>query len=947
MVVTRQRLVALGASAVGTTLLVAVIMQGSGGKWDRSLELLSGADAEAARQVQRRGAALHSSVGEGGSQLADLIDSPLMLAKQKIDNYLNEDSDDLVESARKMNVVGSKDGGAPCTSLKCDSGVWQNDYLQTSKDRLEKVLNGEDPGKKLLTKKDQQQYMDAEEEFAGAADMDANTMQKPEAPADMNALTIALTKKLATLKQHFREVRAQFDNGPSKDIRINVKPRGPRGTPGVKGDIGPQGWRGSVGSTGPPGHKGVPGPMGGPGKRGRKGKTGPAGSIGKPGGMGGKGRVGNTGPRGFTGALGSRGLPGAAGAPGTNGKDGPPGPPGRNSPWGPPGPNGMGGDKGPAGKSGNNGPNGGNGLVGRTGTTGEPGRQGRTGTAGHDGVGPAPAVPMKKKGEWPKGNCYNRADPCAALGVTDNLCGKCEPLCKRCGAKSGFQLLNPSGLRFKGYSFDDQNLEAGSNQVRNICMLARYGNEGKFKGKTASLISAKSWAESTSDDDLKQPHWYGNCAADDKDKAQCCSNAQLVKSGFNWYSYGTGDDCLGNLDTDRVTVRISCIFDEADMKEQDKPILPRDGDIKGGGLVSVGEMYQTSYRSLNGKCDFILADDGAMLINKNKKTIWQKAFSGKASSPYSMTMAKSGSLQIYNGAHASVFSSETQGSDATQVRLTNQCCLTVMNEKKQCKWSSCGCPAPSIDPAKKDEEPSPPDTPEPDANTLYNGQGKSILNIRCANFRDSAQTWASTKQIEYYSKCMAQDCVQSLESGDSNPGCRFLDTNGFCYAYGSAQTWCADHLTYAGCNDGGTRWGTPPIGTAVSPGQTEWTPQQGAKIRGSGSEAGQLMGCQCMKNCACTKETCRCADMETRPMPAMKGISYPYYKFVFGDHGKDIHSSAAKKIKFNAQKWKGSAKGEWIVKKGKGKLLLKSGKKGECSCRCGIVGDGYRIFVTG
>lgn len=28
------------------------------------------------------------------------------------------------------------------------------------------VLNGEDPGKKLLTKKDQQQYMDAEEEFA-------------------------------------------------------------------------------------------------------------------------------------------------------------------------------------------------------------------------------------------------------------------------------------------------------------------------------------------------------------------------------------------------------------------------------------------------------------------------------------------------------------------------------------------------------------------------------------------------------------------------------------------------------------------------------------------------------------------------------------------------------------------------------------------------------------
>lgn len=58
-------------------------------------------------------------------------------------------------------------------------------------------------------------------------------MQQPEAPQNMDALTKALSKKLDALKQHFREVRAQFTNGAGKTIRINVKPRGPRGPPGT------------------------------------------------------------------------------------------------------------------------------------------------------------------------------------------------------------------------------------------------------------------------------------------------------------------------------------------------------------------------------------------------------------------------------------------------------------------------------------------------------------------------------------------------------------------------------------------------------------------------------------------------------------------------------------------------------------------------------------------
>ena len=137
MVATRQRLAALGAGAAGATLLLAAVLHVGVGLGRSSL--MSGADADAEILVHRRDAALHGRVGEGGSQLADLIDSPLMLAKQKIDNYLNENSDNLVETARKMNVVGSKPGGAPCTALKCEDGVWQNDYLQTSEDRMDKV----------------------------------------------------------------------------------------------------------------------------------------------------------------------------------------------------------------------------------------------------------------------------------------------------------------------------------------------------------------------------------------------------------------------------------------------------------------------------------------------------------------------------------------------------------------------------------------------------------------------------------------------------------------------------------------------------------------------------------------------------------------------------------------------------------------------------------------
>ena len=51
------------------------------------------------------------------------------------------------------------------------------------------------------------------------------------------------------------------------------------------------------------------------------------------------------------------------------------------------------------------------------------------------------------------------------------------------------------------------------------------------------------------------------------------------------------------------------------------------------------------------------------------------------------------------------------------------------------------------------------------------------INIRCRDFVDKADAWSKSKQREYLSRCMAQDCEQSLESaGDgSYDGCRYMD----------------------------------------------------------------------------------------------------------------------------------------------------------------------------
>ena len=122
------------------------------------------------------------------------------------------------------------------------------------------------------------------------------------------------------------------------------------------------------------------------------------------------------------------------------------------------------------------------------------------------------------------------------------------------------------------------------------------------------------------------------------------------------------------------------------------------------------------------------------------------------------------------------------------------------------------------------------------------------------------------------------------------------------------------------------KWAAAPVG-AADPGKTEWTPQQNVPIANSE----QRYGCQCMKNCACLKETCRCASLDTRPTPQKPG--YDQYQMVFGTNGA-ILTSAADSVKFGGVQYMG---GKAVTKDGK---VLKDGSKmGMCRC----VRGGYCV----
>jgi len=166
---------------------------------------------------------------------------------------------------------------------------------------------------------------------------------------------------------------------------------------------------------------------------------------------------------------------------------------------------------------------------------------------------PPKTPPSYKAGGWPNGYCWPLGNTCSQLGIVDNQCGKCTAL-----PNGGVRIENSHGLRFNGASYDDNQIGKGSYQARNICMLAKYGNGGTITKKaTADSAGFSIYSSSAS-----QVHWYGNCRMGDTKQAQCCSNAELLQSGFDWNKFSKGNSCKGDNDRDYVLGKVDCYFEK-------------------------------------------------------------------------------------------------------------------------------------------------------------------------------------------------------------------------------------------------------------------------------------------------------------------------------------------------------------------------------------------------
>lgn len=236
---------------------------------------------------------------------------------------------------------------------------------------------------------------------------------------------------------------------------------------------------------------------------------------------------------------------------------------------------------------------------------------GPIGADGPKGVGPPVPVAFQRLGNWPEGGSWTSDQKCKGLGIKDNLGGLCEALCDReecLDREVGFKLKNTKGLRFDGYSFDDNHIEKGNNQPRNICALAKYGNKGAAVDKVALSTSY-----GVTDAGVVQPHWYGNCNNGDENSAKCCSNSVLFQGKVLEWSFAHGNQCTGDSDTDGVMTELYCIYDQTKFDEFSKPKQPADVLKKGGVLVSdATEQWKKALQSPNRKFEFKVNPDNGL-----------------------------------------------------------------------------------------------------------------------------------------------------------------------------------------------------------------------------------------------------------------------------------------------------------------------------------------------
>jgi hypothetical protein len=258
------------------------------------------------------------------------------------------------------------------------------------------------------------------------------------------------------------------------------------------------------------------------------------------------------------------------------------------------------------------------GLGGKAGGVGTPGRQG---PPGKDGVGPPAARAVLTGGKFPEGQCYGSTPACAALGVRDNLCGACTPLCARCGAEAGFRLANPAGLRWRAASFDAGAAGAGSIAVRNICALARHGNGG-LAGAAPAAAAAGSFATAAPDAAPQQPRWFSACEEGSAVDAACCINARAVLPGFDWARFSVGGRCGGDATVGPVTASLDCVLDPAALAAARTPLaaVAAPAALRSDAAEAAG----TSLQGANAMCRATLEPSGDL-------TLYLKGDSGRFS----------------------------------------------------------------------------------------------------------------------------------------------------------------------------------------------------------------------------------------------------------------------------------------------------------------------------
>ena len=724
------------------------------------------------------------------------------------------------------------------------------------------------------------------------------------------------------------------------------------GARGNRGRTGPEGYPGPTGSPGRPGFTGRPGPNGDEGARGFTGQPGVQGDPGRRGVKGPEGPVGPRGIRGNRGPFGKRGPPGYAGDKGPAGQDGQKGGKGKpgSAPAGPPGPDGSPGSQGPPGDRGGKGVRGaqgaqGNpgprGLAGVAGVDGGPGKDAKQAKANDcDGVKTSTGESVccgTSSVNWHSyysDGSFNDIDTRACkfsdppkyfTSVIGN--GYIERL------MGGSSIYNPTKDGFRVYLAQEVTHRTPSGYVANAYrMRIRWCGVGKSAGPkvpnlccgTGPASWGRAWHTGTQNIDAKACEMKGDpvwITAAQGAKSSGTDSFIGYNAGFSQtYRYSRmyihrayeGQNYWGHISGNHFNSGHSdqlrpkyCLFGEpfptGGMRINLNEIEADQYPCNGARLVDDGTVKSNQAKICCGKTDTQWKSKGALEVYKQIDTSACN-FDDDASNPVVYMTSVGGTSDHWKvtGTTAYIASSATGFSMSLGAHPKQVTPGKAKDLGWYVNWCGIGKAGPPKKPPPPPVPPPPPNAPPPPPTTtlslppksaaLLSGT-KSLLNSECAKYRDHRDNYNFVKQLKTYAKCMAQDCVQSLETGKkaANPGCRFRDpAHGFCYIYGTAQKWCSENPTNSYCNDGGKEWAIAPVGSAKSPGGTKWTPNQGISERMKGTNvAGSTYDCQCMKDCTCTANMCWCSDAATKPTPPGNGLYAKQLKTGISKRSKD------------------------------------------------------------